>query len=136
MNTRTFTAAALAGIAFTTALHAADWPAWGGADPGRNMFSDAKGIPAKFEPGKFKKNSEEIDMATTQNVKWITKLGSQTYGNTVVAYGSVYIGTNNASARDHLLCLVEMTQDESATLQLRRHSLCVQKDAPESPACD
>ena len=94
------TAAALAGVAFTTALNAADWPAWGGGDPGRNMYSDAKGIPAKFEPGKFKKNSEEIDMSTTQNVKWIAKLGSQTYGNTVVAYNTVYIGTNNAGVRD------------------------------------
>ncbi len=100
MNTRilAFTAAAFSGLSFSAA--AADWPAWGGSDPGRNMYSDAKGIPAKFTPGDFKKNSEEIDMATTKNVKWITKLGSQTYGNTVVAYGTVYIGTNNAGARD------------------------------------
>ena len=96
----TFTAAALAGLAFTSVLRAEDWPAWGGSDPGRNMYSPAKNIPAEFEPGKFKKNSEEIDMATTKNVKWIAKLGSQTYGNTVVAYGKVYIGTNNAGARD------------------------------------
>src|SRR5688572_33305434 len=86
---RTFAAAAFAGMAFTSVLQAEDWPAWGGSDPGRNMFSPAKGIPAKFEPGTFKKNSEEIDMATTKNVKWIAKLGSQTYGNTVVAYGTV-----------------------------------------------
>ena len=100
ITTRTLAAAALAGIAFTSALRADDWPAWGGSDPGRNMYSPAKGIPAKFEPGSFKKNSEEIDMATTKNVKWIAKLGSQTYGNAVVAYGTVYIGTNNAGARD------------------------------------
>ncbi len=117
MNTRIFTAAALAGIAFTSALSAADWASWGGSDPGRNMFSDAKGIPAKFEPGKFKKNSEEIDMATTQNVKWITKLGSQTYGNTVVAYGTVYIGTNNASARDP-----RFKDDKSVLLALEEKS--------------
>ena len=100
MNTRllAYSAAAFAGLSFTA--FAGDWPAWGGSDPGRNMYSDAKGIPAKFEPGKFKKNSEEIDMTTTKNVKWIAKLGSQTYGNTVVAYGTVYIGTNNAGARD------------------------------------
>ena len=129
MNIRTFTAAALAGIAFTSVLRADDWPAWGGSDPGRNMYSPAKGIPAVFGPkepnkqGKFeiqyKKNSEEIDMASTKNVKWIAKLGSQTYGNTVVAYGKVYIGTNNAGMRDPrfkddksvLLCLDEKMGD-------------------------
>ena len=99
-TTRTFAAAAMAGLALASALRAEDWPAWGGSDPGRNMYSPAKGIPAKFEPGSFKKNSEEIDMASTKNVKWIAKLGSQTYGNTVVAYGTAYIGTNNAGARD------------------------------------
>jgi WD40 repeat protein len=57
-TTRTFAAAALAGIAFTTVLRADDWPAWGGSDPGRNMYSPAKGIPAKFEPGTFKKKGQ------------------------------------------------------------------------------
>jgi outer membrane protein assembly factor BamB len=96
----TLAAAAFAGVALTSTVQAEDWPAWGGSDPGRNMYSSAKGIPAQFEPGEFKKNSEEINMATTKNVKWVAKLGSQTYGNTVVAYGTVYIGTNNAGARD------------------------------------
>src|SRR5262245_10658485 len=79
---------------------AEDWPAWGGSDPGRNMYSPAKGFPAKFNPGKFKNNSEDIDLATTENVKWVEKLGSQTYGNTTVASGKVLIGTNNATPRD------------------------------------
>lgn len=92
------TLTALCGLAITAT--AQDWPAWGGSDNGRNMYSAAKGIPAKFNPGKFRPNSEEIDLATTENVKWIAKLGSQTYGNPVVAYGKLYVGTNNASARD------------------------------------
>ena len=52
-------------------------------------------------------------MATTKNVKWVAKLGSQTYGNPVVANGKVFVGTNNATPRDRrfkddrrcLLCL-------------------------------
>ncbi len=95
--------------------HAEDWPAWGGNDPGRNMYSTAKGLPSSFVPGEFKPNSEDIDLATTKNVKWIAKLGSQTYGNPVVANGKVLIGTNNATPRDKrfqddksiLLCLNE-----------------------------
>ncbi len=79
---------------------AQDWPQWGGNDPGRNMYSPAKGLPDRFEPGQLKSGTEEIDLATTEGVRWVAKLGSQTYGNTVVADGKVYIGTNNESPRD------------------------------------
>jgi outer membrane protein assembly factor BamB len=87
-------------IAASTPVLAEDWPEWGGNDPGRNMYSPAKGIPTEFSPGKFKPNSEEVDLSTTKNVKWVAKLGSQTYGNPVVANGKVYVGTNNATPRD------------------------------------
>jgi outer membrane protein assembly factor BamB len=79
---------------------AEDWPQWGGNDPGRNMYSTAKGLPDSFEPGKLKAGTEEIDLATTKNVKWAVKLGSQSYGNPVVAGGKVFVGTNNESPRD------------------------------------
>jgi len=79
---------------------AEDWPQWGGNDPGRNFYSPAKGLPDRFEPGKLKTGTEEIDLATTKGVKWAVKLGSQSYGNPVVAGGKVYVGTNNESPRD------------------------------------
>lgn len=82
------------------AAHAQDWPQWGGSDPGRNMYSAAKGLPEKFNPGKFKPNSEDIDLSTTENVKWVAKLGSQTYGNPAVANGKILVGTNNATPRN------------------------------------
>ena len=79
---------------------AADWPQWGGTNQ-RNMANpEAKNLPATFDPGKFKDGTEEIDMATTKGVKWVAKLGSQTYGNPVIAGGRVYVGTNNESPRD------------------------------------
>ena len=91
----------LLGIGLTLSLaHAEDWPRWGGNDHGRNMYSPARGLPDKFEPGKPKTGTEEIDLKTTRNVKWAAKLGSQAYGNTVVAAGKVYIGTNNENPRD------------------------------------
>lgn len=83
-----------------TAAHAVDWPQWGGNDPGRNMYSPTKGLPSTFTPGTMKKGTEEIDMATTKNVKWVTKLGSQSYGNATIANGKVFVGTNNESPRD------------------------------------
>jgi hypothetical protein len=92
--------ALLGGALVTFTASAQDWPQWGGNDPGRNMFSPGKGFPSAIQPGKFKPNSEEIDLATTKNVKWIAKLGSQSYGNPVVTKGVVLVGTNNASPRD------------------------------------
>jgi outer membrane protein assembly factor BamB len=64
-----------------------DWPMWGGAAD-RNMVSNAKGILTKW------------DVAKKENVKWVAALGSQTYGNPVVAGGQVYVGTNNEALRD------------------------------------
>ncbi len=91
---------AVAACGFLQSAFAADWPRWGGNDPGRNMYSPAKGLPATFNAGKPKAGSEDIDLATTKNVKWVAKLGSQSYGNVVVAQGKVFVGTNNENPRD------------------------------------
>jgi len=116
-----FSSALLGGVVatglFLPTVFAADWPRWGGPDPGRNMYSPAKGLPDHFTPGKLKPGTEEIDPKTTKNVKWVAKLGSQSYGNAVVANGKILIGTNNDNPRDPqhvgdrsiLLCLDEKT---------------------------
>ncbi len=59
-----------------------DWPMWGGA-PNRNMVSDETGLPTDW------------DVKAGKNVLWSAPLGSQSYGNTVVAGGKIFIGTNN-----------------------------------------
>jgi outer membrane protein assembly factor BamB len=82
----------LAACAATAAT--GDWPQWGGQDC-RNMVADAHGLPATFVPGEKRADGSGIDMATTKNVRWIAKLGSQTYGNTTVANGRVFVGTND-----------------------------------------
>ena len=94
-------AAISAGVlsALVLAASGGDWPQWGG-HPSRNMYSTDKGLPDRFEPGKLKKGTEEVDLATTKNVKWVAKLGSQSYGNPVVAGGMVFVGTNNELLRD------------------------------------
>lgn len=79
---------------------AADWPFWG-RDASRNMVApDEKNLVSTWSPGDFKGNTEEIDITTTKNVKWVVKLGSQTYGNTTVAGGKVFVGTNNETPRN------------------------------------
>ncbi len=108
-------AGSIAALTFSTS--AQDWPRWGGPDAGRNMYSAAKGQPSQFEPGKFKPNSEEVDISTTKNVKWVVKLGSQSYGNPVVANGKVLVGTNNATPRDP-----RFTDDKSILMALNEYN--------------
>src|SRR4030095_15671320 len=64
-----------------------DWPMWGGT-PDRNMVSNMKGLRASWN----------IEKKT--NVKWVSAIGSQSYGNPVVAGGTVFLGTNNEGLRD------------------------------------
>src|SRR5688500_17150255 len=90
----------LLGVRFAAAtLLAGDWPQWGGT-PNRNMFSPEKGLPDRFEPGKLKSGTEEVDLSTTKNVRWVAKLGSQSYGNATISDGRVFVGTNNDAPRD------------------------------------
>jgi outer membrane protein assembly factor BamB len=76
-----------------------DWNQWGGS-PLRNAVAVVKpgAIPFEWEPGEFDVKTGDWDKASAKNVKWVAKLGSQTYGNTVVSGGRVYVGTNNYSA--------------------------------------
>lgn len=91
MMTKTLSIAAAAVAASSLALFASDpgpeWPMWGGT-PDRNMVSAMKGIPTEW------------DLKTKKNVKWMAELGSQTYGNPVVAGGYVLVGTNNEAMKD------------------------------------
>lgn len=64
-----------------------DWPMWGGT-PDRNMVSTMTGLPIEW------------DVKTGKNIRWVQELGSQTYGNPVVAEGMVFVGTNNEAVRD------------------------------------
>lgn len=59
-----------------------DWPQWGGWTH-KNNVPEATGILTEF------------DVEAGEGVLWKTPLGSQTYGNVVVANGKVYVGTNN-----------------------------------------
>ena len=51
----------------------------------RNNVPEGKGI------------ATEWDIEDGTNIKWSAKLGSETYGNPIVANGKVYVGTNNGS---------------------------------------
>lgn len=72
-----------------------EWTQWGG-DSARNNTPVGVGIPTEWEVGDFDYSTGEWDSSSAVNVKWAAPLGSQTYGNCVVAGGKAYIGTNNS----------------------------------------
>jgi outer membrane protein assembly factor BamB len=101
--------AALVAIGVSGSRAAADdWPMWGGT-VNRNMYSPATGISLDFQPAEEAQKGEHL--------LWVASLGSQTYGNPVVAGGKVYVGTNNGRTfrpkhkgdRGCLLCFDEKT---------------------------
>lgn len=51
----------------------------------RNNVADAQELPSFW------------DVESKTNVKWVARLGSQSYGSPVVANGKVFIGTNNGA---------------------------------------
>lgn len=73
-----------------------DMNQWGGSQI-RNNVSDAKNIPAEWETGDFDKKTGKWLPETAKNVKWVAQLGTQTYGNPVIANGQIYVGTNNGA---------------------------------------
>ena len=84
-------AAAVAGAALsllaTSGASAQEHTMWGGT-PSRNMVSEGKNPPTEW------------DVETGKNIRWSVRLGSQSYGNPVVAGGLVFVGTNNEAKFD------------------------------------
>jgi outer membrane protein assembly factor BamB len=61
-----------------------DWPQWAGSHL-RNNVTDEPEIPIEW------------DVTSGKNVRFSIPLGSETYGNPIVANGKVYVGTNNGA---------------------------------------
>jgi len=76
----------LSGIA-ALPLVSQDWPMWGGTAQ-RNMTSAMKNLP------------EIWDVQSGKNIKWTAEIGTDSYGNPVVADGKIFLGTNNQNPRN------------------------------------
>lgn len=72
-----------------------NWPQWGG-DSEHNNVPVGQNIPTEWNIGDFDYRTGEWDSSGAENIKWVSKLGSQTYGNAVVSDGKIYVGTNNS----------------------------------------
>ena len=64
-----------------------DWPMWGGTAQ-RNMTSAMKNLP------------EFWDVKNGKSIKWKVQIGSNSFGNPVVADGKIFLGTNNENPRN------------------------------------
>jgi outer membrane protein assembly factor BamB len=78
----------------TAATPNADWNQWGGSAQ-RNNTPVGHNVPTEWEIGEFDYRTGEWDSSSAKNIKWVSRLGSQTYGNPVVAGGKVFVGSNN-----------------------------------------
>ncbi|MEN0110961.1 MAG: PQQ-binding-like beta-propeller repeat protein [Planctomycetota bacterium] len=99
-----------------------EWPQWGG-DSHRNNTPVGVGIPTDWDVGSFDFETGEWDPSSSRNIKWVSRLGSQTYGNCVIAGGKALIGTNNSGgwlprypASVDLGCLIAFDAETGAFL--------------------
>jgi hypothetical protein len=79
----------------TVLVGSADWNQWGGG-PARNNTPEGKNVPESWVMPSFD-DEGHWKPGTGKHIKWGGTLGSQTYGNPVVANGQAYVGTNNGA---------------------------------------
>ena len=99
-----------------------DWTQWGGSSE-RNNVPTASNVPDDWSIGRFDRTTGEWDPANAENIEWVARLGSQTYGNPVVAGGKVFVGTNNGAgylerfpADEDLGCLLAFSESDGEFL--------------------
>ncbi len=56
----------------------------------------ASDIPIEWEVGEFDRKTGAWISDDAVNIKWVANVGSQSYGNPVIAGGRVFVGTNNS----------------------------------------
>ncbi|NUQ63155.1 MAG: PQQ-binding-like beta-propeller repeat protein [Pirellulales bacterium] len=78
-----------------TSAVSSDWPQWGGS-PSRNNAPNARKLPVEWTVGEFDFRTGKWLGGDVKNVRWVAKLGSESYGSPAVAGGKVFCATNNA----------------------------------------
>jgi outer membrane protein assembly factor BamB len=72
-----------------------DWNQWGGSSL-RNNIPEGKNIASEWDLGSSYLDSGEFKKEeASENVMWAAPIGSQSYGNPIVANGKIFVGTNN-----------------------------------------
>lgn len=69
-----------------------------GGSSARNNAPEAEGLPAEWDIGGFEFRTDAWQSEKAVNIKWVAKLGSESYGSPVIAGGRVFCPTNNRAA--------------------------------------
>ncbi len=117
---------------------------WGGS-PARNNAPDAGKLLAEWNIGGFDFQTGAWLPEEAENILWVTRLGSQTYGTPVIADRRIYVATNNGAgylprypAEVDLGCLLCFRQSDGRFgWQLSREKLSAGRavDWPEQGIC-
>jgi outer membrane protein assembly factor BamB len=136
--------AGLTACGFAPGFVLADSPQWG-VSPARNNVSDAKGIPVEWKVGRFEEKTGKWLSPGAKSIRWVARLGSQTYGSPVIAGGKVFCATNNGAGylprypqKVDLGCLLCFRQSDGGFLwQLSREKLAAgdSEDYAEQGIC-
>ncbi len=95
---------------------AGDWPMWCGR-PDRNMASDEKGLPDRFDEASSRKTTN------LANVKWAVKLGTGAYGSPVISGGKVFLGgAEDAFSRNDTVAALWCFRESDGKLLWRMRS--------------
>ncbi len=116
-----------------------------GESSARNNASSATGLPTQWDPGTFDPRTDDWIGEGARSVKWVARLGHQTYGTPIVAGGKVFCATSNGGGyvtrygRDtDLGCLLAFRAADGGFLwQLSREKLAAGRsiDWPEQGIC-
>ena len=68
-----------------------------GGSPARNNAPDTGSLPAEWDIGSFNWRTGQWLAEGARNIRWVARLGSQTYGAPIVAGGRVLVATNNGA---------------------------------------
>ncbi len=139
-----WTAAPLAAAEEAAGPAAPESSQWGGSGA-RNNVSDAQGVPTQWQVGEFDRKTDAWLRDKSKNIKWVARLGSQSYGTPIVAGGKVFCATNNGAgylarypADTDLGCLLAFDANDGRFLwQLSREKLKAGRavDWPEQGIC-
>jgi outer membrane protein assembly factor BamB len=72
------------------------WAQWGGS-PQRNSVAQTTGLPAEWSIGTLDEKTSQWQREGSKNIRWVARLGSESYGSPVVAGGKVFCATNNGA---------------------------------------
>ena len=79
----------------------APWALVGETPPGegtsRNNVAQAKGLPSKWDVGKFDRKTGAWQPGDDKQIRWVARLGGECYASPVVADGKVFVATNNGA---------------------------------------